>query len=285
MRDAGNFDAMIGVASHEATPPKGLAEAVQGLAKFHSFTGLASVASLRAAAASLGKVGDVLGEANCIKSLGDIALYRSDYDGARERYEAALPLYRKVDNVLGEANCIQSLGDIALDRSDHDGARERYEAALPLYRKVGAMQGEANCIRRLGDIALARSDHDGARERYEAALPLYRKVGAMQGEANCILSLGDIDEANKDIASARRRWSEALALYGRIAEPYSIGLAHLRLARRAATPAEAAAHREAARRAWASIDRPDLIAKFLDKAPWPRPRQRPRRLKRKTFSR
>jgi tetratricopeptide (TPR) repeat protein len=345
--EAGNFDAIIGVASNEPAPPDGLADAVRGLAEFHSYTGLASVASLRAAAASLGKIGDVLGEANCIASLGDIALARSDHDGARERHEAALPLYRKVGDVLGEASCIKSLGDIALERSDHDGARERYEAALPLYRKVGAVLGEANCIKslgdialrrsdhdgareryetalplyrkggavlgeancirslgdialarcdhagareryeaalplyrkfgavlgeanciaRLGDIALARSDHDAAREKYEAALPLYRKVGDVLGEANCILSLGDIDEANKDMASAQRRWNEALALYGRIAESYQIGLAHLRLTRYAATPAEAAAHREAVRRAWASIGRADLIAKHLDKAP------------------
>ena len=60
---------------------------------------------------------------------------------------------------------------------------------------------------------------------------------------------------------------EALALYGRIPESYSIGLTRLRLARRAATPAEAETHREAARRAWASIDRADLIAKHLDGAP------------------
>ena len=43
----------------------------------------------------------------------------------RPRYEQALPLYRQVGDILGEANCIQSLGDIALERSDHEGARAR----------------------------------------------------------------------------------------------------------------------------------------------------------------
>jgi len=343
--EAGNFDAMIGDALNEIILPNGLVAAVAGLAEFHSFTGLASVASLSGAIASLRKAGDVLGEANCISSLGDIALGRSDHDAARVRFEEALPLYRKVGDVLGEANCIQSLGEIALRRSDHagararfeealalyrkvgnllgeancvaslgdialrqsdhDAARDKYEAALPLYRKVGDVLGEANCIRSLGDIARRRSDHATARTRYEEALPLYRKVGAVLGEANCIASLGDvalaqsdhvaararyeealplfrnigtvageancigslgdIDLAEQDLASARRRWSEALDLYGRIPEPYSIGLTHIRLARHAPTPAQAAAHREAARQAWASIDRADLIAEYLDK--------------------
>ncbi|MCB1454289.1 MAG: tetratricopeptide repeat protein, partial [Rhizobiaceae bacterium] len=135
----------------------------------------------------------------------------------------ALPLYRQVGDMLGEANCIKSLGNIALERSDHDGARSRYEAALPLYRQVGDMLGEANCIQSLGDIALDRSDHDGARSRYEAALKLYL----------------------------------------RIAEPYSIGMAHMRLAEITTDDAERVAHLDAARDAWASIGREDLIARLI----------------------
>ena len=71
---------------------------------------------------------------------------RSDHEGARQRYEQALPLYQKVGDVLGEANCIRSLGDIALERSDHERRAQRYEQALPLYRQVGDVLGEANCI-------------------------------------------------------------------------------------------------------------------------------------------
>ena len=303
--EAGNLDAMIGVALRETSVPQGVSSAVSGLAEFHRFTGLASIASLRAAAKQFRDVGHLLDEANCVHGLGDIALARSDHEGARERYEAALPLYQKVGNVVGEANCVQSLGDIALERadhggareryeaalslyhnvgsvlgeancvrslgdialarSDHEGARERYEAALPLYQKVGSVLGEANCIYRLGEIALARSDHEGARERFEAALPLYQKVGNVVGEANCVQRLGDIEEEQRKIPAACEHWREALALFARILDPYSIGFSHWRLARRAAAPEEAAEHREAAREAWASIDRPDLIEKHLGK--------------------
>ena len=112
---------------------------------------------------------------------------------------------------------------------------------------------------------MRRSDHDGARQRYEAALPLYQKIGNVRGEANCVQSLGDIDDAEGEIAQASGRWHEALALYAKIPDPYSIGWTHIRLARCATTPAETAEHREAARKAWELIDRPDLIAEHLGK--------------------
>ncbi len=198
------------------------------------------------------RVGDVLGEASCIERLGDIALRRSDHDGARPRYEEALPLYRRVGAVVGEANCIQSLGDIALARSEHDSARARYEEALPLFRRVGDVLGEANCIKSLGDIALRRSDHGGARARCEEALPLFRRVGDVLGEANCILGQGRVAEAQGDKAAAKACYAQALGLYERVHATQHIALAHTDLAD-VTEGAERAGHVAAAAAAWRSM--------------------------------
>jgi tetratricopeptide (TPR) repeat protein len=205
------------------------------------------------------QVGDILGEANCIRSLGDIALARDEDDAARKAYEQALPLYQQVGDILGEANCIRSLGDIALARPNHDAARNAYEQALPLYRQVGDIIGEANCIKGLGNIALACSDRDAACKAYEQALPLYQQVGDILGEANCIRSLGDIALARSDHDAARTKFLEALRLYERIPEPYSVGHTHRRLARMVRGKARDG-HIAAARSAWSSINRADLVA-------------------------
>ena len=47
-----------------------------------------------------------------------MTLQRSQHDAARAAYEQALPLDRQVSDVLREANCIQSVGDIAREQGD-----------------------------------------------------------------------------------------------------------------------------------------------------------------------
>lgn len=209
------------------------------------------------------QVGDVLGEANCIQSLGAIAIERSEHEGAEARYEEALLLYRQVGSVLGQAGCIQFLGQIELARSEHEAARARYEEALLLFRRVGDVLGAASCIWGLGNIALERSEYETAAVHYEEALLLYRQVGSVLGEANCIQGLGDIALERSEHEAARARYEEALALYERIAEPYSIGTTHRRLARIAPAPAHWS-HVEAARTAWEAIERPDLVKELED---------------------
>lgn len=205
------------------------------------------------------QIDDVLGQANCIRGLGNIALERSQYDEARMRFEQAMLLDQQIGNVLGEANSIQSLGDIALGHSHHDEARMLYERALPLYQQVGDVLGEANCILSLGDIALRRSQRDEARMLYEQALPLYQQIGSALGEANCVRGLGEIALAQGREDVAKQLIVKALELYQRIAEPYSIGWSHRLLARLAADETERQQHLQAARAAWESIGFTDLI--------------------------
>ena len=101
--------------------------------------------------------------------------------------------------------------------------RAAFERALPLFQRVGDVLGEADCIQGLGDIALARSDLDGARAAYEQALPLYQAIP----------------------------------------EPYSVGWTLVRLGQLHPAGNERARRWTAARQAWASIGRQDLMLSRL----------------------
>ncbi|MDP8225866.1 MAG: hypothetical protein P9L99_21070, partial [Candidatus Lernaella stagnicola] len=70
----------------------------------------------------------------------------------RASYDSALPLFRAIGSRLGEANCLWSLGDLALRESDLSGARASYDSALPLFRAIGERLGEANCLQTLALI-------------------------------------------------------------------------------------------------------------------------------------
>lgn len=73
---------------------------------------------------------------------------------------------------------------------------------------------------------------------------------------------GDIAVAVGDPPEAEGRFREALALYERVADPYSIGGAHRRLARVVTDDAARERHVKAAREAWRSIGFDHLVAKL-----------------------
>ncbi len=66
-----------------------------------------------------------------------------------------------------------------------------------------------------------------------------------------------------DHDTARTCYEAALAMYERITEPYSIGWVHRRLGRIAADD-ERRRHVDAAKEAWQSIGRGDLVAELME---------------------
>jgi tetratricopeptide (TPR) repeat protein len=219
----------------------------------------ASRALLQEAQSLYEKLGKAIGEANCIKGLGYIALVQSDYETARTHHQAARRLYQRAGDILGNANCIHGLGEIELRCSNYGAAADLFEEAQPLYEKVDEVLGKANCILGLGQIALERSEHKTARMRFGEAQSLYHQVGDVQGEANCICALGDVALAQSDSETARTLWEDALERYERVRDLHSAGYVHMALARLLKSDSRRKHHIAAAREAWQSLARDDLI--------------------------
>jgi tetratricopeptide (TPR) repeat protein len=215
--ETGNLEAMI-LNCLAGPETMGAMNAVLGLSNLYQWTGLGTSSCLMPALQRARDVGDARQEADCLQRLGEIALYRSDHDVARARYQEALPLFRRVEDVHSAATCIARLAEIDFYRSEHEAALALYEEALSLFRHVGNVLGEANCIESLGEIDFARANHHAARARYEEALSLFRNVGNVLGEANCIKMIGEIDLKRADHDSARARFEEALLLYRRVGQ-------------------------------------------------------------------
>jgi tetratricopeptide (TPR) repeat protein len=223
--ERGNLEVMIGRCL-EGSNPRPAISAARALGEFMLFSGLGTPRLLEAAAEAAGRLDEVELKANALLQLGDIALRRSDHDGAGKRYQEARRLYERVDVVLGQANCIWGLGNVALRRSQYDTAWERYEQAQRLYEQVEDVRGQAECIWRLGDVALRRSDrrsdHDLAQTYYKKARPLFDQAGDVRGQANCIRGLGNVALKRKEYATAQERFEDARAVYDRVGHVHGV---------------------------------------------------------------
>ena len=78
---------------------------------------------------------------------------------------------------LGEANAIRSLGDVALSQDRYEQAGERYEQALPIYRQIGARLGEANTLLSMGRLARQTGDEAQMKASLRQAESIYESIG------------------------------------------------------------------------------------------------------------
>ncbi len=135
-------------------------------------------------------------------------------------------------------------------------------------RRTGYGDSESAALGfRLGRALTDVYRYDDAAAELTVALTAYRSVGDVLGEANCLQRLGDIARKHEDHDGARSLFENALRLFQLLSEPYSIGFAHTRLANLTDNPDLRHKHLEAARAAWTSIGRADLVALLEPGAP------------------
>ncbi|MEZ5302896.1 MAG: hypothetical protein R3F11_20000 [Verrucomicrobiales bacterium] len=141
---------------------------------------------------------------NCIRSLGDIALYRSER-ARGERYGEALPIYSAWATCWASTNCIQSLGDIALPLGvgRGGGALQRGAADLPPRGRPAGRSTQPHFPSwRHRALPLGAGRGGGA---LREALPIHRRAGVTQwASTNCIRSLATPALRRSELGEAER---------------------------------------------------------------------------------
>jgi len=135
------------------------------------------------------RVGEKAGEGASLINLGNIGLFRNDYETAREYYDKALAVFEEIGHRWGLGNVLNNMGLVAENTGEHDMAQNLYLRALAIYREIGARQGESLAIGNLGNISLYRFHYADAIRYYEQALGLRRSINDRQGEGMALTNL------------------------------------------------------------------------------------------------
>lgn len=202
-------------------------------------------------------------EVSVLDALGHLEDRLGNYDEAAERFEEVLALCKTL-GVDRHAIALMNVAHIDIKRSLFDSAKKYLQEALPLLRESKMIGGEAFCIFALGRILAQTGSYEEARARCNEALAIFLVVGDVLHIGTVYAVLAEICSAEGDLEGAIRNWQQALAQFARLGDLQFVGDIHYRLALFVTDPAQRAHHLVAARAAWISIGRDDLVAQYLD---------------------
>lgn len=144
-------------------------------------------------------LGDQVGIAEVLDTLGDIAWGMGDFAAAQAHYEEGLALQRQlnVPNRIGLA--LYSLGRLQVDRGDHVAAAPLLNEALLLLRTVDDRRGIALTLNALGRSA-QRQHHLAAADRFvRESLTSFAELGNKIDIADCLEELALLAQQAGDL--------------------------------------------------------------------------------------
>jgi tetratricopeptide (TPR) repeat protein len=156
--------------------------------------------------------GNRLGEANTLKSMGDLANRLGQVDQAQTHYANALTLFRAERAQLGEANTLKSMGDLANRLGQVDQAQTHYANALTLFRAERDQLGEANTLKSMGDLARRLGQLDQAQTHYANALTLYELERDITGKMNVFISIARMNAEQDKLDAAKEYYEKVFSL-------------------------------------------------------------------------
>ncbi len=130
-----------------------------------------------------------------------------------------MQIYRQLRAGAGEANALKSLGDLEASEGAPGLARELYLEAAAAYEAQRNELGLANVYQKLGDLERGQRRLTAASDWYARARELYEKNGLSAGLAYTYSELARVSHALCDFAASLSYLNEAEAAAARSPSP------------------------------------------------------------------
>lgn len=157
------------------------------------------------------QVGDAHGWATATLFTATVDRFLGDHDAALARYEQALPALHASGDLGGEAQTLRGIGQIHLDRGAYDVADAYFERSVELYRRAGWPLGQAQGLFWHGMLRIHQGRFHDAESLFTQAQAICRSLGDRSGEAQtmrglalCYRARGAVDRAGATLGDALR---------------------------------------------------------------------------------
>jgi len=158
-------------------------------------------------------IGDRLGQANALLSLGAVRQLTGDYPGAAEALAQALGISRDLGDRLGQASALLNLGIVRWLTADYPDAAGALAEALRIYRDLGDRPGQASALLDMGAVRWLTGDYPGATDALAQALSIFRDLNDQRGEADALNRLGVVRWLTGNYQDAADALTEALGIF------------------------------------------------------------------------
>ena len=189
------------------------------------------------------------GAARTLLMTGDVLCDQGDFEGAKKKFEEALPVFQKIGAQKNMRATFERIGNVfyqqgklqeaenyynralTFDQSVHDptglasdygnianaldglgdlsGALKMQQEALTDFNEIGDRRGSSATLNNLGNLFVEMGNLDQARKYYEEGLVLAREISYRGGQPYPMSGIGDVLLAQGDLAAARTQIGRA----------------------------------------------------------------------------
>ncbi|MCW3100836.1 MAG: hypothetical protein JWL77_6454 [Chthonomonadaceae bacterium] len=155
-------------------------------------------------------LGDSMGIARTLCTLGISETNLTRIESARARFEICLPVLMQSDDAYERGRALSAQGTLEQVTGAFDAARSLLQQSADSYRTCGHLRGVALTLHRLGGIALIHKQLDRARRLFGEALALTRVVQDRTTLPFALFHLGRISILQQDFDAAQIYLNEAV---------------------------------------------------------------------------
>ncbi|MGW5418636.1 BTAD domain-containing putative transcriptional regulator [Streptomyces sp. NPDC003943] len=162
--------------------------------------------------------GNVRGASVLLRGLGQLHIYRDEFDGATRALESSVELCRDAGDKRGEALSVAMLGTVSRVQGRDDEAFERVEQALAMAVSEGDRHLEAQLSCSMAVMRLMQGDLDEAESWFDEALRQARALDDGHRVAVVLRRFSRLHDRRGDPDEALRCLRQALATFEKLAD-------------------------------------------------------------------